>query len=290
MSIAASAPIATLVTATWNSGPNAGTVAARLTNWDRSLSDGANVFTAVLMGLRFTDQSGTMDDAPVHVDLPDTVYPFATLAAGVPLAQLRVDIQRCAPDNAGGISGGSTYTEWAGLVGKATHRPEGIAGVVRVRVDGVKSFFSIPLGIMTGTRCQHARFGGVGCDVDRSALTYDGVIEEVNPDGVPGRLSVSFDAATPALTDLSWRNGDITTADGGVLQIRASAGAPSGDGDAMFDVNSVVLPASWEGTACVIREGCDRTLERCTALGNTSRHLAIGRAMPTRNPIYDKTA
>lgn len=269
---AAATPYALLVTFEWGEAN-----IARYTTWSLDINASGTFFATPSMSAKFTTalQAGTKD-AEVEIVMPATLSPASTLARPFRHAKVKVKIEEIVPGDAS-----SRRVIFWGSVKKAKASSARTGRQAKLTVCGLKSRLAIArVGMQALSTCVNT-FGDDICGFDLAANTLTGSITELNRDGVPNRIRVSF-GGSPTLNNQRFGRGYIEF-DGLRLGIRQLIN-PSGSA-ASFDLRHFP-PPEWDGATVKVVPGCSKLIQACRFWNRESQFLAPGIAMPNYNPAF----
>lgn len=251
--------LSSLVKFTW------GRNSARYAMWTAPIEFAGETYEALpSMSIDYNEQHGGSKDAPINIVVPDTVFPISAMLfrKWIPISVEVYEVDALNPNT-------NSRPRFKGRILSTTAAKGQNGRTVTVKVEGIKSAFSMSLGIIVANECQWS-FGDRICRKDLTLLTETATISQVED----SLLSISGLSARP---DLFWNRG-VVTVDGYSIGIRSWT---SGTVFNMFRIP----PAAWLGQTCSVQAGCDKTAANCKdKWNNISRFGAIGTKCLAYNP------
>ena len=227
---------------------------------------------------------GGTDDSVAELTLRYDASPMSELIRPRPHANVNVVVYEydAASDN--------FRVLYRGIVTRATVKPGGVDGIVKLKIAGSKSKLGLTvLGMPALSTCIWA-FGNENqspCGKDIAANTYTGAITTMNVSGHPTRIVFTFDGDPPDLNPLRFDRGYVTV-DGLRITTRRYVSDDAGSPPAVtFDLREIP-PDSWAGQPATITSGCNQTIDNCRFWANESQFMGYGIAMQPRNPMFEE--
>lgn len=262
-------PYALLITFEWGAAS-----IARYARWSSDVDVDGDTYTSESSLKIESDKAmgGTVEDNPITLQMRYTLDPLTTLVLPYRHSKTTVTIAEVVPGDE------TTYRiRFKGQVRRVTVKPGGVAGIARIELAGPKASLAVLAGMKALTTCQWA-FGSCECGYPVADADETGTVSALLVDGYPNRLTITPDGS-PDLSNERYNRGQIIV-DGLALNIRKSFE------DGTFDLRDAV-PPYWADQTCIMRIGCDKTIEACRFWDRESQFSGIGYAMPARHPLIE---
>ncbi|MCZ2418679.1 MAG: phage BR0599 family protein [Burkholderiales bacterium] len=264
----------------------------RFTDWTAEVEDGsANTYAPCpTMSIKFPANTGVREEKPVTIEMPvEASTLFEALTGHEPMGPCYVTVKRAVlplPDDSGSEQVVDVCVRYR--VRKATKRPGGKRGIVKIEALGPKATLPVLLGLAATPECQWTLFGR-GCGV--AQIESLGTLDSIDEDDLKKVTITGLDdAASLAPGDTPgdfWTRGYVTSNVG----IHAGARIPIRMWSASDPTTFYLArkpPAEWVGETVVVVPGCDKLYATCVGRYNNAGNFAgAGVAIPARHPTYE---
>lgn len=274
----------------------------RFTDWTAEVEDGdANIYTPCpTMSIKFPANTGVLEEKPITIEMPvEASTLFEALTGHEPMGPCYVTVKRAVlplPDDSAGGPGAAAAVSVSVSVSvcvryrvrKATKRPGGKRGIVKIEAFGPKAALPVLLGLAATPECQWTLFGR-GCGV--AQIESLGTLDSIDADDFKKVTITGLDAAgdlAPGATPGDfWTRGYVTSNVG----VHAGARIPIRMWSASDPTTFYLArkpPAEWVGVTVVVVPGCDKLYATCVGRYNNAGNFAgAGVAIPARHPSYE---
>ena len=247
-----------LVEFSYESGP---TTFVRYAAWEEDVPYGGNTFTAApKMEVSLPKQDGTVKSTEVEIKMED-IAPISSMRSTFP--PVTVQVWEIDPSDET-----TAYKLYRGTISNVEFNYNGHSDAVRVRVGGPKKRLETTISLKLSRFCGNT-LGQRPCDYDRETNKETKTISAIDGNKVTLSAALSINDAT------HWKFGGIRYR-GFEVSIHHFESTTT-----LYTTKPI--PSHWLSQPVDILPGCDKTVDRCTVLGQTAKFTGMGLKIPNRD-------
>ena len=241
---------------------------ARYTNYTKSISYLGATFSATKgLAIRLPENTGTLDEKPVEIDLPLVGF-IDTLTKGYRHSPVFVKIyERTLTD-----STETVRTRFLGRLRTSTRCPGGKQSLASLECVSWKALLDSAVSMTSDHQCENT-LGDLGCKINLTPLKQPGLLATIN--GTEVTIT-----GLPVASAGYWHRGFIEY-QGARISIRTFTTGTA------FGLVQEPDP-SWLGAIVQVTPGCDKGVETCRSRYNNEDNFnGVGYATPRYNPNFE---
>ena len=259
-----------------------GSLTYRYCRWDSNMTVDGDAFTSMSpLTYEAEGLGGGTDEEKFTLTMDAQADPVPALLSPYIHAPVTAIIQEVSPGD-----DSSLRNVFKGTIGTVKQNPSGNGNIVSIDVLGLKRRLNeAVVGLPATTTCINS-LGDFRCQKDISAEILTGTVQSVRGK-YDTHIEISI-ADSPNMQNARWRRGFVEI-DGARSVIRQVLSAGTNPGPVVELLLRELPPDSWVGETITLTPGCDGNLSTCRTIWDNEAHfLALGFAMPTRNPVFEQ--